>query len=777
MRKLKPLTPQLLSPACNPALFNFGTTAEITEFVENFGQARALEALSFGIKMRTKLHHMYACGPAGLGKHYFIRHFLDKVSAKQEPPSDWCYVNNFKDPKKPIALEFTPGEGEKFKQDMKSFIEQLKFALPSMAQSKEYKSRIEKIENRYKSKEERIMAKIENDAALNNLAILRPAGSFEVVPLIDKEKMSKETFDKLNEREKKEVGNKINKIKNRLIKLKEEMPKSYEEMHLKIKEIKTDFCTAIVASLMSKLKAYYTDPKVLMYLRSVQDDIIDYPERFMKEISNKSENGYDKSDLSLYEVNLIISNDKEGHAPVIFERNPNYANLVGQLEAVTQEGNTVSDFRFIKPGALHKANGGYLLLEMKYLDKDTHAWDSLKRILLEQKITIDPSHHGGSSGPSQLEPEPIPLATKVIILGNKEYYESLGGDDDFIKLFHVFVDFETTIERTDEHIQLFTSYLARIIKKRKLGAFHRDAIAQIIDQCIRLTGDSRKISLQRSSIVELLEEARYWANVHKREVVSKEDVENAILAKTNRIDKIRKEYYEDIYSDFILINVEGEAVGQINGLSVIEVPNFSFGLPTKITATTRSGKESMIDIQREVHLGGANHSKGVLILTGFLKGRFAKEIPLFLSASLVLEQTYGSVDGDSASLAEICALISSISQVPIKQSIAVTGSVNQYGYVQSVWGINEKIEGFYDICVTKGLTQNQGVIIPQANVKNLMLKKEVVASCKRGHFHVYSVETVDEALWILTGVSTNEIQDRCDETLIRYAKLGKGISE
>ena len=775
MKKMSPLPPQMLSPTCDPNQFHFSTTAEITNYVENFGQTRALEALKFGIQMRTKLHHMYACGPAGLGKNYFIRHFLNKVALKQSPPSDWCYVNNFKEPQKPIALEFAPGEGEIFKQEMKNFIEQLKYSIPEMFKNKEYRTTIEKIETRYKSKEEKLLLKIEKDAKEGNLMILRSSGSYEVVPLQNNEKMTKEQIEALSEKEKKELNAKINKIKNRLIKIKEEMPQWYEEMHRKLKEVKTEVCTAVITSLIGKLKANYTDQKVLMYLRNVQDDIIESPERFLNE-NHKNGSSIDNNELSRFEVNLIVKHDKEEHAPVIFEGNPNYANLIGQLEATSQQGNVVSDFTLIKPGALHKANGGYLMLEMKSLDKDTHAWDSLKRILLAQKITIEPIHTQNAAQ-SQLQPEPIPLSTKVIILGNKQYYDSLGDDDDFIKLFHVFIDFETTIDRSDEQIQLFSSYLARIIKKRKLGAFYKEAVARIIDQCIRLTGDSRKISLQRSSIVELVEESRYWANNQSREVVNKEDVEKAIEAKIKRIDKIRKEYYEDILSDYILIDVQGKAVGQINGLSVIEVPNFAFGLPTKITAITRSGKESMIDIQREVHLGGANHSKGVLILTGFLKGRFAKEIPLYLSASLVLEQTYGRVDGDSASLAEICAIISSIADVPIKQSLAVTGSVNQHGLVQSVWGINEKVEGFFDICKTKGLTGDQGVIIPCANVKNLMLKNEVVQASKDGTFNVYPVSTIDDAIMLLTDTLPGEIQKRCDATLKKYADSRKGFLE
>ncbi|MBS0285805.1 MAG: AAA family ATPase [Proteobacteria bacterium] len=774
MKNLVPLTPLQLRPGCDPQLLNFTTTAQITDFVEYIGQTRALEALAFGINMRTKSYHLFASAPSGLGKHYFIRHYLDKVAFKEPAPSDWCYVNNFKDPQLPIALEFPPGEGDVFKQNMKNFIEQLQSAIPAMFASKEYRTIIEKIELKYKNKEERLMKKIENDAKATDLTIIRYSGGYEVIPLVNNEKMTKEQIDKLDEKDKKELNIKINKIMNRLEKIKDEMPQWYKEKHIRLKDVKHNFAHSLVASMIGKLKEQHSSPKVLNYLRAVQEDIIESPELFTKEVSK---NGSEKSELWRYEVNVIIKSDKDGHAPVVFERNPNYANLIGQLEGSTQHGNIISDFTLIKPGALHKANGGYLMLDMRNLNKDPHAWESLKRILLAQKINIEPIHSQSNIGSSQLHPEPIPMTAKVVLLGNRYLYDDLGEDTDFIKLFHVFVDFETTLERTEEHIQQFTSYVARMIKKRKLGAFHRDAMTCIIEHCIRLTGDSRKISLQRSSLVEIIEEARYWANKHTREVVYKEDVQKAIEAKIKRIDKIRKEYYEDIFSKNILIDIEGEVVGQVNGLSVIEVPNFAFGLPTRITATTRSGKESMVDIQREVNLGGSIHSKGVLILSGFLKGRYAKDVPLFLSASLVMEQTYGLVEGDSASLAEVCALISSLANIPIFQHFAVTGSMNQHGFVQAIGGANEKIEGFFDICSHFGLTGKQGVIIPQANVKNLMLKQEVVDACDKGLFHVYAINTIDEALFLLTGIAPDEIQHLCETTLKHYATLRKGFFE
>jgi len=782
MKKNVPLPRSILLPAVDPNQLTFSTTDEITNHIENIGQSRALQALSFGIEMKQTSYHLYAAGPSGLGKKYFVKNYLHKVVSTEPPPDDWCYVNNFKESHKPIALKFPTGEAEVFKQEMQAFIDQLGYAIPAMFESKEYRTRIEKIRAKYKNREERLINKIIKDANANGLMLIGKPGNYEVVAWVNNEKMSKEHFEKLNEKVKKDLILKINKIQARLIKLKDEMPGWIQQKHLELKEIRTDFTNTLVSTLIAELKEKYTDPKVLSYLRDVQQDIIDSPEIFLSKKDNNSKNEdeelHEKLRLTRYAVNVIVGNDKQAHSPIIFERNPTYVNLVGQLEGTAQHGTVISDLTLIKPGALHKANGGYLILEVNKVLKESNAWESLKRILLSKKITIEPLYSQGNAGTTQLQPEAIPLDVKVILLGYRDRYDSLGEeDDDFNKLFKVLVDFETTMERTDEQIKKFTAYLAKIIKRRKLTTFHRGAIAEIINRCIRLAGDSNKIALQRSSLVEIMEESNYWATKRGEKIVYQVDVERAVEAKVKRIDKIRKEFYEDISTGTILIDLKGEAIGQINGISIINLSNFSFGLPTRITATTRSGKESMVDIQREVNLGGANHSKGVLILAGYLKGRYAKEQPFFLSASLVLEQTYGMIDGDSASLGELCALISSLSNVPVKQSFGITGSVNQHGVVQSVGGINEKIEGFFDMCSIEGLTGSQGVLIPHTNIKNLMLKKEVVQACDEGRFHVYAVKTIDEALALLTDKQPQEIHTLCEATLIKFAKTRKGIIE
>ncbi|MBS0288603.1 MAG: AAA family ATPase [Proteobacteria bacterium] len=764
MKKITAIEPALLRYHCDPSQLNFANTTEITEFLEYIGQRRALDALSFGIEMRLKFYHLYASGPSGFGKTYFIRHYLRHIANKELPPSDWCYVNNFQDPLHPIALEFPPGDGNIFKQDMKNFIDELLYAIPALFDSKEYRTQMEKVENKYIRKENRLLNKIEMEANKHGLTILRTKKSYEVNFV---NKLSKKELEQLTINERKALTLKVNKIKAQLDRIKNELPKWYKEKHQDLKRIKYELNSTLVNSLIKDLNEKYTAPKIQNYLKNVCESIVESPEHFLN-FDRKKTRVQEITELTRFEVNVIVSNDKNLHAPIIFEQHPNYTNLIGQVEG---RGPLTNNFTLIKGGSLHQSNGGYLMLEISKLYKDTHAWNSLIRVLLAEKISIEPLHSQEFVG-SQLQPEPIPLNNKIILLGGKHIYDQLGEDDDFNKIFQVFVDFETSIDRTDDNIKQFVSYVARIIKRRKLGAFDCSAIASLIEYCIRLANDTRKISLYRSYIVSVLEESRYWANKRQQSIVYKEDVEKAIESKIKRGDKIRKEYYDDILSEFILIDTQKEVIGQINGLSTITLSNFCFGLPTRITAITRCGKEAMIDIHREVHLGGSNYSKGVLILTGYLKGRYVKEEFFYLSASLVLEQTYGSIDGDSSSLAEICAILSSLSNIPIKQSFAVTGSINQLGEIQSVGGLNEKIEGFYDICVLQGLTGEQGVIIPLANVKNLMLKTEVVKACEQEKFRVFAVKTIDEAIMLLTDVDPNIVHARCEETLKLYSKMG-----
>lgn len=765
-----------LRPECNLRNFTFSSTDEINEVNEFIGQKRALEAMNYSVEMKSNSYHMFASGASSLYKIRFIEKYLRENLKARSLSLDWCYVYNFKVPYNPVALSFAAGTGLQFKNDMKAFIDQLIYAIPEMYESNEYISATEKINYRYKTEIEIKHEKLIKEARESDLLLVLKDEDYNIVPLISNHKMTNEQYQVLDLAEKRKIDNKIKKLKSRLGKMKDCLPAIYKEKHKKLVEVKNEFVGAVVKSLISVLKDKYTDPKVVQYLNELEQDIIVHPEEFQKvndmlEIEEMNAS-HEKVSLLRYHVNLMVISD-DVTVPIIYETNPDYINLVGQLEGTAQHGTLLSDITLIKPGSLHRANGGYLILEVEKLMKDTHAWEGLKRILLSCKIIIEPE---GIKGTTQLQPEPIPLDIKIILLGDRYDYDNLSFEDnDFVRLFKILVDFEISIDRTNQNIRKFISFINFIILQKGLKPFHCDAVAELINYSIRLAGSSNKLSLLHDEMIELAEEANYWAIKNLNSVVYKNDICLALKSKEHRVDKIRDEFYEEHLSGHFLIDLKGSSIGQINAISVITLSNFSFGRPTKVTATVRSGRESIVDIQREVNLGGSNHSKGVLILNGYLKGKYAREFPFFLSASLVLEQTYGKVDGDSASLSELCALISSLSSTAIKQSIGVTGSVNQFGFVQSVGDINHKIEGFYNFCALKGLTGNQGVIIPKSNIINLMLNEEVVDACVKGNFFVYAVSHIDEALSILMDREPEDIHALCELNLIKFAKTRIGL--
>lgn len=760
-----------LRPECDIANHTFISTDEINDMKEFVGQERALKAICYALQMNSNSYHMFAAGASSIYKRRFIEKYLKEHIQRKNPPLDWCYVYNFKIPYNPIALSFAAGNGLMFKNDMKKFIDQLLYAIPEMHESNEYITATEKINFQYKTEIEINHDKLIAEARESDLLLVLKDEDYNIVPLVNNKRMTKEQYQSLNEEEQRTIDKKIKNLKSKLGKLKDCLPAIYKEKHKKLIEIRDVFVGAVVKSLMGDLRKKYMDSKVVQYFNELEQDIMIHVDKFQKSNDmlefDEIITPKDRPSLLRYHVNLMVS-ISDANVPIIYEHNPDYINLVGQLEGTAQHGNILSDLTLIKPGSLHKANGGYLILEFDKLFKDNHAWEGLKRILNSNEIIIEPE---GNKSATQLQPEAIPINIKIILLGDRFDYDNLSlEDDDFIRLFKVLVDFTTTVDRTASNISELIACIAFMVKQKGLKPFHFSAVAELINYLIRLSGTSNKISLLQDEMVELAEEANFWAIKNNNPMVFKNDISLALKSKEYRMDQIREELYEDLLTGHYLIDLQGHAIGQINAISVITLSNFSFGRPTKITASIRSGRESIIDIQREVNLGGSNHSKGVLILKGYLKGKYARDLPLFLSASLVLEQTYGKIDGDSASLAELCALISAISNLKINQSIGVTGSVNQHGFVQSVGDINEKIEGFYNICSLKGLTGKQGVIIPRSNIINLMLNDDVVNACVNNKFRVYAVSHVDEALNILMDKEPVEIHALCELTLVRFAK-------
>lgn len=756
---LKPIDPKLLRLETDPNLFTFETTDQIKDLTEFVGQSRAVEATLFGIGIDSRGYNLYAMGSSGVGKHTVIRSILEAESKLEKVPSDWCYVNNFENPQKPIAIELKPGSASKFRKDMETLIEDLSVSMPIIFESDEYRARMQSLTDDINEKQENLFKEIAEDAKKENVVIVSTNQGFSVLPVNEQgEVISQEDFRKLSEdlRETKEAT--ISKFGKRITEFMSKTVRLNNKRKKKEQELKKEFAILSLTPYIENFKKKYHDvPEILIYMDAFQQDVINNYKDFVKhdEETNKIMMVIEKSNLSRYKVNVLVDHSGEKGAPVIYEDHPSYQNLVCRVEHVVQFGALLTDFTLIKAGSLHKANGGYLMVDAVKLLQHPYAWAGLKRALFTRKITVEPPERMmGFLNTLSLDPMPIPLDIKIVLLGDRLTYYMLSTlDPDFPELFKVAVDFEEIIDRTQEHQELYARLIGTISRREGLRPYHRAAVAAIIDQTVRLAHDTEKLSAHMRSINDLVRESDFWAGKSGKTMVEQADVHQAIKAQIHRVDRMRTYYYELITRDIIFIETEGEKVGQVNALSTVDYGNFCFGHPSKITARIRYGRDGVIDIQREVKMGGPIHSKGVLILSGFLAGRYVKDQPFSLSATLVFEQTYSMVEGDSASVAELAALLSAFSNMPIKQCLAVTGSINQHGDVQAVGGINEKIEGFFDICNARRLTGEQGVIIPTANLSSLMLREDVVTAVKQGLFHIYAIQNVDEAVTLLTGVN------------------------
>lgn len=789
MRPAIKLSRKQLRSQCDSKQFDFKTTEELDDLTEILGHQRALEAIHFGVKISSNGYNLYALGSSGVGKYSVIQQILAKEAKQRSVPDDWCYIYNFEESQKPIAIHLPPGKGTELQSDMRELIEELSSSIPAILESDEFRTRIQEIEDKFKKRHEKKFKKIEEEAKKEGLLILSSPHGFTVVPAKEGKAVTLKEFEQLPSEERKEKEKKIEKFRVRLTKFIEKLPRLNREKRKEQKEVQREFIMSVVGYLIFHLKKKYADYEVVVhYLDQVEKDIIENAHNFIRREEATPVLGgvtlTEKNPLLRYEVNVIVSHAESKGAPIIYEANPVYVNLIGRVEYMSQLGALVTNFTLIRAGALHRANGGYLILDVMKLLRHPYAWDGLKRALYAGAITIETLYQAlGLMSTVTIEPEPVPLNVKVVLIGERfVYYLLCALDPDFQKLFKVAADFEEEIKRDKNSQQLFARLIATVVRKEKLHHFDVQAVAAVINQSSRLAGDSEKLSVHICNVKDLLCEASYYADTAGRHVVGESEVEQAIKNQIWRADRIREQLYEKIERGTLLIDTEDQKVGQANGLSVIQLGGFSFGYPMRITATTRLGRGRVINIEREVKLSGAIHSKGVLILSGFLNGRYVQDRHLSLSASLVFEQSYGFVEGDSASVAELATLLSSLSNVPIKQSLAVTGSVNQHGQVQAVGGVNEKIEGFFAVCQQQGLTGEQGVIIPAANVKYLMLRQDVVLAVEKEKFHIYPVNTVDETITLLTGVSAGEknrqgnfprgsINYRVEQQLIEYAEL------
>ncbi|NLE45297.1 MAG: AAA family ATPase, partial [Chloroflexi bacterium] len=757
MSNLQPVPADQLCHVCDPAQFSFQTTDELEDLDEIIGQERAIEAIQFGIGIQSQGYNLFALGPSGTGKRTTIRRFLDQRAAAEPTPDDWCYINNFEQPHRPRALRLPAGRGTVLRDDMKLLIDELRTAIPAAFGSEDYRTRRQEVEEEFKEQQEDAFKEVQRQAQERNIRLIRTPAGLAFVPIRDDEILGPDEFQKLPDEERERIEQDIADLQAQLQATVPKVREWERKAREKVKELDREVALFAVGARIEELRRKFSEfPAVVDYLNAVQEDVIDSvdefrnteesPQQFMGVAVPRSIT--ESALLRRYQVNVLIDHSKSEGAPVVYEDNPTYLNLIGNIEHVAHMGALMTDFTLIKPGALHRANGGYLIIDARELLSQPYSWQGIKRALRSQEIKIESLGQALSLVTTvSLDPEPIPLDVKIVLIGERQlYYLLYQFDPDFSELFKAAADFNVDIPRTPESSHLYARLIATMARKDDLRPLDRSAVARILSHSARMAGDAEKMSIHLLTMSDLLRETDYWASINGNGAVTADDVQRAIDAQIHRADRVRERMQEEILRGTIFIDTTGAHVGQVNALSVISLGEFSFGRPSRITARVRVGKGQVADIEREVELGGPLHSKGVLILTSFLGARYAAERPFSLSASLVFEQSYGGVDGDSASLAELCALLSALANVPIRQSWAMTGSVNQFGRAQPIGGVNQKIEGFFDVCLARGLTGEQGVIIPMANVKHLMLREDVVEAARAGKFHIYAVQSVDEAM-------------------------------
>jgi lon-related putative ATP-dependent protease len=704
--------------------------------------------------------NLFVIGSDGSRMRGAVRSLLKDRVAEQPELSDWVYVNNFADPRKPIAIRLPAGRASHFRDAMHELVDDLKTALPAVFQGEDYQARRGAIDQAFQSKQQAAFSALHEKAAAKNIAILRTPMGFALAPLQDGKIVPPDEFNAWPESKRQEVQEVIQGLEKALEQVVRQIPRLEMERRDEVRKLNRDTARFAVGQSIDEARSKFTDlPKVIEHLEAARTDLVDNVMLFaMKpdgdEQAAPAPEWQGGNPFQRYEVNVVVSHPVGGsQVPVVEELHPTLGNLLGNIEYISQHGVLMTNFRLIKAGAMHRANGGYLLLDVRSLLMEPFSWTALKRTLRQREIRIeDVGHFLGLTSPVSIEPDPIPLNVKVILFGDRILYYILASIDPEVREhFKILADFEDDVARSPESEALHARLIASIVHNRNLKPVDRDGVALVIEHAARLADHSGKLTLLVEHIGDLLGEADCWATEAKRRVIGRGDVQRAIDEKTNRASRLRDRAQENILQDVALIDTTGSRLGQVNGLSVLELGGFRFGRPTRITCRVRPGAGKVVDIEREVELGGPIHSKGVLILSGFLAGRYALDAPMSLFASLVFEQSYGGVEGDSASSAELYALLSALSDLPLRQDLAVTGSVNQHGDVQAIGGVNEKIEGFFDICRARGLTGTQGVLIPKSNVQHLMLRQDVLNACEGKKFFVYPVAIIDEGMALLTG--------------------------
>ena len=782
MKKERLIEVENLKGSCNLEDFDFATTEELEPFQEGIiGQNRAVEAVDFGLNVEKEGYNIFMTGLPGTGKSTFARKATEDKSKDKEVPPDLCYVFNFENPEKPKAIELPPGTGSDLKEDMEELVEELKEEIPAAFEGEEYEEKKKQIMSDYQQKSNKIMEEFEEEIKEEGYMLKNTPQGPVPVP-IDEEgnPMDQEEYQQLPDEKKQELREKNTDINQEMENIMRQIRKLKSKAQDELKNVEKKVGLSVVQPIIANLKENYNGcQEVIDYLNNVQEDIIENLNKFRDKDDDQKQNfpfpmpqNDDGSFFKRYKINLLVDNSETEGAPVIYETNPTYYNLFGKTEGKSQFGAITTDFTMIKSGAFHKANGGYLILQARDVLTNPLSWKTLKRTLINEEVVVENIGEQYRAVPIKtLKPEAIDIDLKVIMIGNPMVYQLLYNyDEEFKKLFKIKADFDVEMKRTRENVEKFASFISCISVRENIKQFKKEAVCKVIEYSSRLAGDKDKLSTRFNDIMEVLYESNTWAKIASHEYVEAEDVKKALEKKEQRSNLIEEKIREMIEKNHILVDVQGKEVGQINGLSVYQTGEYAFGRPSRITARTYMGKEGVINIERKVDMSGKIHNKGVMILSGFIGEKYAREKPLTLSASLAFEQSYGGIDGDSASCAELIALLSAISTYPIRQDLAITGSMNQKGKVQPIGGVNQKIEGYYKTCKVKGLNAKQGVIIPEQNKDNLMLKDEVIEAVKEDKFKIYSVEDIDEAIELMFARPAQEVHDKVNEVLEDIAK-------
>jgi predicted ATP-dependent protease len=762
--KRLPLPATALRRRCDPGTLGFQTTAELEPLHELVGQERALSAIAFGARIKQDGFNVFAMGPAHAGRHNAIKRFLESKASTEAIPDDWVFVNNFDSPDRPVAICLPSGMGNRLKAAMTELIDDLSSSIPSMFESEDYRNRRKAIDDELETAQETAFEALHKKAQAQNIAILRTPMGFALAPLVNGQVIKPDVFKALPAKEREKIESVIETLQQELELTLRNVPALEKERRKKIRELNGELAELAVGMSIKDLVAQFGGhEQIRKYLENVRADLIASAELFLKPTEEDEQSSFGGASrllakhplLARYGVNVIVSHADGGGtgAPVIFEEHPSLPRLFGRVDHRSIMGTLVTDFTLIKRGALHRANGGYLILDALRVLQEPWVWDALKRCLRRRKIeTTSLADELGIAAAESLVPDAIPLSVKVVLVGSRELYYLLASfDPELPELFKVQADFDDETERTPEALLSFARFLAAVVKEEGLLPISAPAVARLVEEASRDADDSERLSLRVGIITDMLREAHFWCTEKKGAEIGVEHVERAIAERRRRSERMRERSLEAISRNILLVDTEGEKVGQVNGLSVFSLGELSFGKPSRITARVRMGAGKVVDIEREVELGGPIHSKGVLILSGYLASHFALDCPVSLWASLVFEQSYGGVEGDSASSAELYALLSALAELPVRQSLAVTGSVNQFGEVQAIGGVNEKIEGFFDLCCARGLDGTHGVLIPRANIVHLMLRPDIVEAAEAGRFSVYAVSSVDEGIALLTG--------------------------